>query len=94
MTAITHDPEVQALLDVWAAVRSWLGRSWRYCRRALFWRIAGVGALALVWSLLWLFARPGFDSYPKPKVTISQATDATSGVEVSRQEWTDRALAS
>lgn len=89
----THDPEVQALLDIWSALCSWVGRAYGSCRRALAWRILGVSALALVWSLLWLFARPGFPDVPKVKVQLSPAYD-TAGQLVTREEWIDRALAS
>jgi hypothetical protein len=85
------DPEVQALLDVWAGVCRWANRAATHCRRELVWRVAAIGSLVLVWSMLGLFARPGVPDMPKTKVVISQAFDQD-GRQVTRQEWLHRAL--
>jgi hypothetical protein len=50
-----------------------------------------IGALTLVWSLLWLFATPRRPAPVRSHYRITQAFDQT-GRRVTRQEWTDRAL--
>lgn len=85
------DPEVEAILACWAAIRRTIGRAARLSRRALLGRAVIVGTAALVLVVLALYARPGITTTGNAKVVITEAVDATTGQPVSRPEWLERA---